>query len=78
MLVNHVNGALAAQLRSYKKEPLVWVSLAGTILTVPAAFIAASYYSASGVVAVILSIQLILTLPLSVHLWAKYNKKWRK
>lgn len=39
VLINHINGALAAHLRSYKKEPLVWVSLAGTVLTVPIAFV---------------------------------------
>lgn len=77
VLINHINGALAAQLRSYKKEQLVWVSLTGTILTLPVALIAAAYHSADGVVFTILSIQLILTLPLSIHIWAKYNKKWR-
>lgn len=78
VLINHVNGALAAHLRSYKKEPLVWVSLAGTILTVPIAVISAAYYSVSGVVSSILMVQLILTLPLSVHLWVKYNRVWRQ
>ena len=78
VLINHIGGALAAHLRSYKKEPLVWVSLAGTILTVPIAFVSAAYYSVSGVVGSILLVQLLLTLPLSVHLWAKYNRAWRQ
>lgn len=77
VLVNHINGALASQLRSYKKEPLVWVSLAGSALTVPVAFIAATNYSVGGVVLAILVVQLTITLPFSVHLWHKYNKKWR-
>ena len=77
VLVNHINGALASQLRSYKKEPLVWVSLAGTVLTVPVAFVAATNYSAGGVILAILAVQLTMTLPFSVHLWHKYNKKWR-
>ena len=78
VLINHIGGALAAHLRSYKKEPLVWVSLGGTVLTVPIAFISAAYYSVSGVVGSILLVQLLLTLPLSVHLWVKYNKVWRQ
>ena len=78
VLINHINGALATHLRSYKKEPLVWVSLAGTMLTVPVAVISAAYYSVSGVVGSILLVQLLLTLPLSVHLWAKYNRAWRQ
>ena len=78
VFINHINGALAAQLRSYKKEPLVWVSFCGTFLTVPVAFFMASVYSASGVVLAILLVQLTITLPLSIYLWTKYNRKWRK
>ncbi len=76
VLINHIGGALAAHLRSYKREPLVWVSLAGAVLTVPIAFISAAYYSVSGVVGSILLVQLLLTLPLSVHIWVKYNRAW--
>jgi len=74
---NHINGALAAQLRSFRKEPLVWVSFAGALVTLPTAFWAASRYSAQGVVMVILSIQLLFILPVSVRLWNKCNAKWR-
>ena len=74
---NHINGALAAQLRSFRKEPLVWVSLTGALVTIPTAFWAASYYSAAGVVTAILSIQLIFILPVSIYLWSKCNAKWR-
>jgi hypothetical protein len=77
VFLNHVIGALSAQLRSYKKEPLVWTSLAGTILTVPIAIFSARYYSVNGVVLAVLIIQLIFTLPLSIRLWFKYNKAWR-
>lgn len=74
---NHIIGALAAQLRSFRKEPLVWVSLAGALVTVPVSFWAASRYSAEGVIAAILCIQILFILPVSVHLWRKFNKKWR-
>jgi O-antigen/teichoic acid export membrane protein len=77
VLVNHITGALATQLRSYKQEPLVWVAVAGSLLTVPCALWAASVYSAAGVVAAILAVQLFLILPLSVWLWKKCNKIWR-
>ena len=78
VLINHINGALAAQLRSYRKEPLVWVSLAGTILTVPIAVVCATYYSVNGVISSILFLQLLLIFPFSVHLWIKYNRVWRQ
>lgn len=78
VFVNHVVSALAAQLRSYKREPLVWIAVAGALLTAPAAFIFASKYSAQGVVAVILGVQIIITLPLSLWLWRRCNKVWRE
>lgn len=77
VFVNHIVGALAVQLRSYKREPLMWVFVAGTLLTAPIAFWAASVFSASGVVAAILSVQVSVTLPLSIWLWRKCNKLWR-
>jgi len=75
--LGHLASALAAQLRSYTREPLVWVSLLGTGLTVPAALWAAFSFSAAGVVTVILTIQGMLVLPLSILLWRKYNRAWR-
>lgn len=77
VLVNHITGALAMQLRSYKREPLVWVAVAGSLITVPSALWAASVYSAEGVVAAILGAQLLLVLPPSLWLWKKCNKVWR-
>lgn len=77
VLINHLIGCLAAQLRSYKQEPLVWVVVAGAALTVPIAFWAATAYAAQGVVAAIVTIQLVVTLPLSLWLWRRCNKVWR-
>ncbi len=78
VFINHINGALATQLRSYKKEPLVWVSFCGAFLTVPVALFMASRYSVDGVVFAILLVQLTITLPFSVYLWIKYNREWRR
>jgi hypothetical protein len=75
--INHITGALAAQLRSFRKEPLAWVSLVGALVIVPVSFWAASRYSAEGVIIAILCIQTTFILPVSVHLWRKLNKKWR-
>lgn len=77
VLINHVIGCLAAQLRSYKQEPLVWVTVAGTILTAPLAFRAAAAYSAGGIVAAILAVQLTVTFPVSLWLWRLCNTAWR-
>jgi len=77
VLLYHINGAFSSQLRSFKKEPLAWVSLAGALLILPGSIYAAKLYSASGVVAVMLSVQVLFVFPLSYFLWRKLNKNWR-
>ena len=68
-LMTHLTGSLAAQLRAFQKEPLVWVMLVGAALIVPLAFYAASHYAAAGVIAVILLVQVLFVLPASVVVW---------
>ena len=68
-LMTHLTGSLAAQLRAFQKEPLVWVMLVGAALIVPLAFYAASHYAAAGVIAVILLVQVLFVLPASVLVW---------
>ncbi len=77
VLINHIIGSLTTQLRSYKKEPLFWVSVLGAFLTVPVAIISAMNYSVSGVVFSILFVQIIVTTPLTIYLWVRYNKELR-
>jgi len=77
VLFYHINGAFSSQLRSFKKEPLAWVSLAGALLILPGSIYAAKLYSAAGVVAVMLSVQALFVFPLSYFLWRKLNKSWR-
>ncbi len=76
-LIGHIIGALAAQLRSFRREPLVWLSVAGALLTVPAAVWAASVYSAEGVVSVMFGVQFLFMLPVSVVIWKRRNHEWR-
>lgn len=73
----HINNVLSLQLRSFKREPLVWVSLAGAMLILPGSVYAAKVFSASGVVAVMLGVQAFLVFPLSFLLWRKFNRDWR-
>jgi hypothetical protein len=73
----HINSAFSSQLRSFKREPLAWVSLAGAMLILPGSIYAAKLFSVNGVVIVMLSVQVLLVFPLSYLLWRKYNKNWR-
>lgn len=77
VFINHINGSLAAHLRSYKKEPLVLISVISTLVTIPIALYGASAYSATGVVAAILTVQTVFTLPMTVYYWRKFNREWR-
>jgi O-antigen/teichoic acid export membrane protein len=56
----------------------VWISLSSAILTVLLALFLVPRHSVEGVIAAVLLVQIILTLPLSVYLWFKYNNKWRE
>lgn len=73
----HINSAFSSQLRSFKREPLAWVSLVGAIMILPGSIYAAKYFSANGVVIVMLCVQAFIVFPLSYMLWCKYNKSWR-
>ena len=77
VFINNITVALAAQLRSFRKEPLVWVSLIGALVSVPTVLWSATYYSVEGLVIAILSIQLLFILPVSIYLWRKCNTQWR-
>lgn len=77
VLINHINGAFTAHLRSYKKEPLAFIYLITTLITIPIALYEASHFSATGVVASILLVQLALTLPITIFYWFKFNGEWR-
>jgi hypothetical protein len=73
----YVNIALAIQLRSYRKEPLVWVTFLGGILILIASAIAAKDYSVNEVVLVMAIAQMLLITPLSIYIWRYRNRQYR-
>jgi O-antigen/teichoic acid export membrane protein len=70
-------GGLALHLRSFRREPFVWLSLFGTLITVPAAFFATRHYSSAGLVAVLAAANVALNLPVGIALWHRCNSMWR-
>jgi hypothetical protein len=76
-LITHLIGTLAAQLRAFLKEPLVWVMITGAIMIVPLAMFAAKSYAAAGVISVILLVQLIFILPASSLVWWRCQRMLR-
>ncbi len=77
LFLGHVHGALAAQLRSYRQEPLLWVAVAGAAATLLLELPAARMAGAEGIVAVMLAVQLMIVLPLSLLLFRRCNRAWR-
>ncbi|SAL06764.1 hypothetical protein AWB78_08234 [Caballeronia calidae] len=70
-------GGLALQLRSFRREPLVWLTLIATLVTVPAALYATRHYSSAGLIAVLAGVNVTLNLPASIGIWYRCNRIWR-
>jgi hypothetical protein len=77
VLINQFIGALALQLRSLRREPLVWLNLAGALITVPAAWYATWHYASAGLIAVLAGANAVVNLPASIVIWHRCNRRWR-
>ena len=73
----YINIALAMQLRSFRKEPLVWIMFFGGIFTSIATLITAKNYSINDLILAIVLIQVFLIFPLSFYLWKIRNIEYR-
>ena len=73
----YINIALAMQLRSFQKEPLVWITFFGGIFISIATLIAAKNYSVNDVILAIVLIQVFLIFPLSFYVWKIRNIEYR-
>ncbi|WP_206951645.1 hypothetical protein [Trinickia acidisoli] len=69
--------ALALQLRSFRREPLVWLNVCTTLITLPAAFYATRHDSSAGLIAVLASMAVALNLPIGIVIWYRCNRDWR-
>jgi O-antigen/teichoic acid export membrane protein len=74
---NQLIWAITCQLRSFKKEPFVWITISSLFMTLPLAIFSAYKYSTNEVILSILAIQIIFTVPLSINSWRQDNKKLR-
>lgn len=74
---SHVQNVMAAQLRSFGREPLLWTYLGGAVLTAAAAVWSAVYYSVNGIVVAMLAVQVVITMPASLVIWRRCIRDWR-
>lgn len=72
----HVSGLFAAYLRVHLREPFLWPSLIGAVLTAIAAIWAAPQWGATGVVTVLVVINGVFFLPVALWLWVHLRRKW--
>lgn len=76
MGIYHVSGLFATYLRAHLREPFLWPSLIGALLTAAAAIWAAPQWGAAGIVIVLVTINAIFFLPIALWLWIHLRKKW--
>lgn len=78
LFLGNIQSMLAMQLRSYRREPLVWIAVAGAIATLALALVAARSSSVTGVVLIMAAVQLLFVLPCSLWVFRDRNRLWRK
>ena len=72
----HVSGLFAAYLRAHLREPFLWPSLVGALLTAAAAIWVAPQWGAAGVVTVLIVSNALFFFPVAFFLWFYLRRKW--
>jgi hypothetical protein len=76
MGIYHVSGLFAAYLRAHLREPFLWPSLIGAVLTASAAIWVAPQWGATGIVTVLVVINALFFLPAALWLLVTLRRKW--
>jgi len=76
MALYHVSGLLAAYLRAHLREPFLWPSLIGAVLTAAAAIWVAPQWGAAGIIFILVVINGVFFLPIALWLWIHLRRKW--
>jgi len=74
---SHIVGAMANQLRCFRREPLVVVMVVSTLLIVPTNWWMAAHYSSAGIVATLVIVMVGFNLPVAIAIWRRCNRLWR-
>lgn len=73
---SHVSGLFAVYLRAHRREPFMWLSVVGAMLTVTAAIFAAPKWGAAGIVTVLVLVNTFFGLPVTFWLWIRLRRAW--
>jgi hypothetical protein len=74
--INHIIFCLAVYLRAHKKEPMLWLSIIGGVLTALCVVLAARLYGAPGVAAGTLFLNLAYGLPTTAVVFVRRRREW--
>lgn len=73
----HVAGLFASYLRAYLREPFLWPSLIGALLTAAAAIWVAPQWGAAGIVTVLVMINGLFFFPIALLLRLYLRRRWQ-
>lgn len=73
-----LNLGFSLQLRSFNKEPLAWIAVLGGVTIFLGTLLFVKDYATTGVVAVMLCVQIFLISPLMLSFWIKTNRLLRQ
>ena len=76
MAFYHVTALLTAYLRSHLREPFLWPSLIGALLTAASAILVAPRWGSAGVVSVLIFFNAIFFFPIALWFWVRLRQKW--
>jgi hypothetical protein len=74
---NYINISLSTQIRSFKKEPLVWVSLLGAFFIIINTWVTTKEFSVNEMIFGMVLIQILFIFPASFFTWKLHNKIYR-
>lgn len=74
---NYINISLSTQIRSFKKEPLVWVSLFGAFFIIINTWVTTKEFSVNEMIFGMVLIQILFIFPASFFTWKLHNKIYR-
>ncbi len=72
----HMTGLLAIYLRAHKKEPFMWPSVIGAVITAVAVIYSAPRWGAGGIVITLIAVNALFGLPIALWMWRSLRRLW--
>ena len=76
MAFYHITALFTAYLRSHLREPFLWPSLIGALLTAACTILVAPRWGSAGVVSVLIFFNALFFFPIALWLWVRLRQEW--